>query len=95
VETDDLMEGKGIVFCFRFPVIFNTVFYKSWKPYCCFLKYTEDPTTSLRKTSAYEKHLVAVRKESPGSTTATEGDDVMEGKGIVFFRFVVLYNTIF
>jgi hypothetical protein len=29
VETDDLMEGKGIVFCFRFPVIFNTVFYKS------------------------------------------------------------------
>jgi hypothetical protein len=26
VETDDLMEGKGIVFSFRFPVIFNTVF---------------------------------------------------------------------
>jgi hypothetical protein len=29
VETDDLMEGKGIVFRFSFPVIFNTVFYKS------------------------------------------------------------------
>jgi hypothetical protein len=29
VETDDLMEGKGIVFSFSFPVIFNTVLYKS------------------------------------------------------------------
>ncbi len=28
VETDDLMEGKGIVFSFRFPVISNTVLYK-------------------------------------------------------------------
>jgi hypothetical protein len=29
VETNDLMEGKGIVFIFRFPLIYNTVLYKS------------------------------------------------------------------
>jgi hypothetical protein len=29
VETDDLMEGKGIVFIFSFPFIYNTVLYKS------------------------------------------------------------------
>jgi hypothetical protein len=29
VETDDLMEGKGIVFIFSFPFISNTVLYKS------------------------------------------------------------------
>jgi hypothetical protein len=29
VEPDDLMEGKGIVFIFRFPLIYNTGFYKS------------------------------------------------------------------
>jgi hypothetical protein len=54
------------------------------KPYCSFLKYTDDPTASLRKTSTSEKQLGAVRKQSPGSTTATEGDDLIEGKGIVF-----------
>ncbi len=29
VETDDLMEGKGIVFIFSFPFIYNTDLYKS------------------------------------------------------------------
>jgi hypothetical protein len=29
VETDDLIEGKGIVFIFSFPLIYNTVVYKS------------------------------------------------------------------
>jgi hypothetical protein len=76
-----LMEGKGIVFIFRFPLIYNTGFYKSWKPYFSFLKNTDDPTASLRKTSTSEKQLDAVRKQSPGSTTAMEGDDLIEGNG--------------
>jgi hypothetical protein len=80
-----LMEGKGIVFIFSFLLIYNTVFYTVWKPYFSFLKNTDDPTASLRKTSTSEKQLDAVKKQYPGSTTAMEGDDLIEGKGIVFF----------
>jgi hypothetical protein len=52
-----------------------------------FPKYPDDPTTVVQKADTSDKEIDTERKASPGSTTAMEKDDLMEGKGIVFFLF--------